>query len=145
MWWDQGILCSCAYYHMSFATEWLLVWDDIMLNDVLLDIMQLYWNFVGRKGKPVSKICGNSNQGKSLPLPGSEGYNVVNLSSIGCLVSLMDGLSGIVPGLTLNILCPGSPLQSCANWGCCSSYMILYQQLHLSFSLVSLALGNSGS
>lgn len=108
MWWDQGILCSCAYCHMFFATEWLLVWDDTMLNCVLLGIMQLYWNFVGRKGKPVSKICGNSNQGKSLPLPGSEGYNVLNLSSIGCLVSLMDGLSGIVPSLTLNILCLGS-------------------------------------
>lgn len=64
---------------------------------------------MGRKGKPVSKICGNFNQGKSLSLSGSEGYNVLNLSSIGCLVSLMDGLSGIVPSLTLNILCPGSP------------------------------------
>lgn len=44
------------------------------------------------------------------PFQDQSGYNVVNLSPIGFLASLMDGLSGIVPGLALNVLCPGSPL-----------------------------------
>lgn len=58
---------------MSFATEWLLVWDDIMLDDLLLDILQLYWGLVGRKGKPVPKIYGNSSQDKSLPFQDQRG------------------------------------------------------------------------
>lgn len=65
---------------------------------------------MGRKGKSVPKIYDNSSQDKLLPFPGSKGYNVVNLPSIGCLVSLVDGLPGIVTGLVLNVLCPGSPL-----------------------------------
>lgn len=47
---------------------------------------------------------------KHCPFQDQRGYNMVDLLPVAILASLMDGLSGIVPGLALNVLCPGPPL-----------------------------------